>query len=181
MADTASQGTTEDEFTFASAASKEYPLAPEGLHQVIVARALFSMKDAFKPKFAGEQSPTVQLMLQSRQTYKDEESGLEKPYKLFKTMKISDHMDSGMFDFFQKTMGIAIPLKDKKIILKNKVEKVDGKDDQVKLPQFENLEFAVTVIHKMGDDGKKRDKIDSIVACSAEQKASNARLFSAAA
>lgn len=186
MADTASQqGAEDDLFTFESAASKEYPLAPIGEHQVIVARALFQMRDnSFKPE-AGKQ-PTVQLMLQSRQQYKGED-GQMRPYNLFKTMKISDHQKSGMFEFFRDILGTTVPLVDvkkedgtvaKRIQLSRKIEKVDGAEDRIHMGQFENLEFKVVVKHEKKEDGsgKTRDFIDSMYATPEQQKA-NADLF----
>ena len=190
MADTAqtTPGAAEDDvFTFESAANKEYPLAPQGQHDVIIARALFQMREnSFKPE-AGKQ-PTVQLMLQSRQQYKAED-GTMKNYNLFKTMKISDHPKSGMFEFFRDVLGGEVPLvevdnadgtKSKRIKLERKTEKVEDGEDRIHLPQFENLEFAVIVKHEKKDDGsgKMRDFIDSVFA-SPEQKASNLALFRA--
>lgn len=166
-----------DEFTFESAANKEFPLAPEGVHKVKVVRALFSMREnTFKPE-AGKQ-PTVQLMIQSDQQYKPEGSTEVKNYNLFKTMKISDHEKSAMFEFFRDVLGTTVPLNDqKKIVLARKIEKVEDGEDRVHLPQFEDLEFSVVVKHEKKDDGKIRDFIDTVLA-SPEQKASNALLFS---
>lgn len=176
MADANTQG-NENEFTFASA-NKEYPLAPEGLHKVTVKRALFSMRDnKFQPE-KGKQ-PTVSLMMISDQKYKDESTGEERNYSLFKTMKISDHEKAGMYDFFKSALGMDVPLNDKKqIVLRRHVEKVEDGDDRVHIPQFEGLSFSVLVKHKQGDDGEMRDKVESIVA-TPEEKGSNALLFSA--
>lgn len=187
------QGQQDDDlFTFESAASKEFPLAPVGEHDVTVARALFSMREnSFKPE-AGKQ-PTVSLMLSSTKQYNDDSSGEMKPYNLFKMMKISDHTKSGMFEFFRDIMGMTVPLVDvekvaedgtktmaKKIQLARKIEKVEGGEDRVHMPQFENLSFKVVVKHETKDDGKKRDFIDSMYA-TPEQIKANADLFRKAA
>jgi hypothetical protein len=177
MANTAAtQGTEDDVFTFPSS-QQEFPLAPEGHHKVIVARALFSMREnTFAPE-KGKQ-PTVSLMLQSDQKYRDETTKEDRHYNLFKTFKISDHVKSGMFDFFHSVLGIDVPLNEKKqIVLERKIEKKDDREI-VHMPQFENLEFSVIVKHKPNDEGKMRDSVDSIFS-SPEQKASNALLFQA--
>lgn len=178
------QGTEDDVFTFESAANKEFPLAPEGPHQVIVEKAIFSLKEnKFKPA-AGKQ-PTVSLHLLSTQEYEDKETKNKRRYKLFITMKISDHEKATMFDFFNSVLGMPVPLtEDKKITLANKkVKPKEGEEgeEKIHLPQFENLEFSIIVKHKKGeDDGKMRDRVDSWFA-TPEQKVANAALFRGAA
>lgn len=182
MADTPStQGTEDDVFTFSSDQSREFPLAPEGPHDVVVKRALFTMRDnTFAPE-KGKQ-PTVSLMLESSKTYKDEVSGLDKNHTLFKTFKISDHEKSSMFAFFRDVMGTGVPLNDKKqIALRRKVVERDEGEPHTHLTQFEGLKFSVLVKHVKKEDGEGvRDKVDSVFA-STEQKAANVSSFSAQA
>lgn len=166
-----------DEFSFASS-NKEYPLAPEGVHRVTVKRALFSMRDN---KFAPEKGkqPSVSLLCQSDQTYKDEATGETRTYNLFKTMNISDNEKSNFLKFFQSALGLTeIPLTGGRFTLKRVIEKVEDGEDKVHLPQFEGMTFSVVVAHKKGDDGEMRDVIDSIFT-SPEEKAANQSRFRA--
>lgn len=192
MADAINQGAEDDVFSFESTANKEFPLAPQGVHDVTVARALHKLRDPFKKKDGGPaKEHVVQLMLQSTQTYKDD-SGAEKPYNLFRTMKISDHPQSGMFELFRDVMGMPVPLmevtkpdgtKAKRIhFLPPKIEKVEDGEDLAHMTQFEGLKFQIVVKHEDKEDGsgKKRDTVDSIIPCSAEQQAANAKLFQSA-
>jgi hypothetical protein len=169
---------TEDVFSIPSS-QKEFPLAPEGLHEVIVARATYSLRDnTFAPE-KGKQH-TVSLMLQSKQEYLDETTQQKKHHNLFKTMKISDHEKSGMYDFFQSVLGMPVPLNEQKnIVLERKVMKLEDGGEKITFPQFENLQFSVIVKHEKREDGKTRDSVDSLFA-SPEQKASNAALFCSA-
>ena len=179
MADANNQG-TEDTLSFASA-NKEYPLAPEGIHKVTVKRALFQMREnSFKPE-AGKQ-PTINLMLVSDQTYEDETTGEKRNYTLFKTMKISDHEKATLPEYFKSVMGMDIELNDKKqIVLRRLIEKKEDGEDAVHFPQFEGQTFSVLVKHKKGDDGDMRDRVDSFVPGTAEEKAFNAAIFRAPA
>lgn len=188
MADTPStpSGAAEDDiFSFESVAEKTYPMAPEGQHKVVVSRATYKLRDnTFSPE-KGKQH-TVNLMLQSDQKYKDDKGG-EVPYNLFVTLKVSDHADSLMLDFFKSVLGIPVPLREvgeegakrKQIFFERKIEKVEDGEDRIHFPQFENLEFMVVVKHKKGkNDDKIRDRVDSWFA-TPEQKASNLALFHA--
>ena len=172
-------------FTFESAASKTYPLCPEGIQRVIVDKALFEMRDNFQKT---AKVPTISLWLSTLDAkYKDETSGEDRSYRLFKTMKVSDHEKSTMHEFFQRVMGTPVPLREtaaadgtvaKRIYIGPRtVETVEDGEDKVHYPAFENLEFIITVAHKKLDDGRTKDGVDSVVACNPEQKGLNAKLF----
>lgn len=190
MADSPSTiGAAEDDtFTFESTANKQYPLAPEGVHDVVVARALHFYKENPFDKEKKKQH-TIQMMLQSKQTYKGDD-GKEVPYNLFLTMKISDHRDANMPAFFRDVLGIDIPYitakrpdgtEAKRIhFVPPKVEQVEDGEDREHMEQFEKLEFQIVVKHEEKKDGSgKKDKVDSIIPCSAEKKAFNAAIFRA--
>lgn len=179
MADSAAQTPGADEFTFPSSESREFPLAPEGVHQVQVSRALFKMRDPHpQSKLVGKQ-PAIQLMLESKTTYKGED-GKERPYNLFITMTIGNNPKSNMYKFFQSILGIDVPLNaNKKITFTPpKVETVPDKEDNLHMTQFEDLSFSVIVKHEKKDDGsgKMRDFVETYFA-SPEEKALNAQLF----
>lgn len=187
MADMPStSGAPEDDvFSFDSAASKEFPLCPEGPSEVVVVRALFTMKKKqakyLKPnEDPNKEYPNVSLMLQTDKMYEDE--GQKKPHNVFYGMKISDHKKATMYDFFHSAFGIDIPLSaDKKIKLANKIETDKEGKKLVHLPQFENIRFGVIVKHERSEDGSKTyDAVDSVFA-TADQKRANAALFSAQA
>lgn len=176
-----------DEFTFESTVEKKYPLCPEGVQKVIVDKAIFEMRDNFQKT---AKVPTVSLWLSTLDAkYKDPGTDEERGYRLFKTLKVSDHAKSNMFEFFQKVMGTPVPLKEVKnadgttakriYIGPRSVEKVEGGEgeEEIRYKQFENLEFQVTVAHETKDDGTKKDGVDSIIASSPEQKAANAKMF----
>lgn len=186
MADTAATSSGADEFTFESTANKKYPLCPEGVQKVIVERAVFAMKDNFQKT---AQVPTVTLWLSTVDAkYKPEGSDEQKPYRLFKTLKVSDHAKSNMLDFFQKVCGTPVPLKEtenadgtksKRIYIGPRtVEKDEDGNEIVMYKQFEKLEFSVIIAHEVPEGGtEKKDKIDTIVPCSADQKTFNEKLF----
>lgn len=186
MAENAATSSGADEFTFESTANKKYPLCPEGVQKVIVEKAVFEMRDNFQKT---AKVPTVNLWLSTLDAkYKPEGSDEEKPYRLFKTLKVSDHAKSNMLDFFQKVCGVPVPLKDvdnadgtkgKRIYIGPRtVEKDDDGAEFVMYKQFENLEFSVIIVHEVPEGGtEKKDKIDTIIPCSPEQKAANEKLF----
>lgn len=188
-APTPAQAAAEDDLTFESSTDKKYPMCPEGAHKFIVKKAVFEMRDNFQRT---EKVPTITLHCFTVDAkYMDTSKNEERAYRLFETFKVSDHAKSNMLDFFAKVCGIPVPFKEvenadgtksKRIYLgpKTKVT-VEDKDDEIHYKQFENLEFMASVIHKEKEDGSGlKDKIDTIIACSAEQKAFNAKLFTAA-
>lgn len=189
MADSAVTPPGDDEFTFESTADKKYPMCPEGVHKVIVEKAVFSMKDNYQQT---AKVPTITLWLVTREaSYEDEQTKEKRNYRLFKTLKVSDHKKANMADFFDKVCGIPVPLKEvkkpdgtvaKRIYLgPRSVEKSDNDEEEVQYKQFENLEFSVLVEHKIPEGGtEKKDRISAVVACSPEQKQYNAKLFTTA-
>lgn len=183
------QAAAEDDLTFESSTDRKYPMCPEGAHKFIVKKAVFEMRDNFQRT---AKVPTITLHCFTVDAkYMDAAKNEERPFRLFETLKVSDHAKSNMFEFFSKVCGIAVPLKEvptaeggtqKRIYLGPKTNvKVENEDDEIHYKQFEGLEFMASVIHKEKEDGSGvKDKIDTIIACSAEQKAFNAKLFTAA-
>lgn len=190
-APTPAQAAAEDEFTFESTTDKKYPLCPEGVQKVVVDKAIFEMRDPHPQAKNPAKVPTVSLWLTTVDAkYADPATKEERGYRLFKTLKVSDHAKSNMLDFFQKVCGTAVPLKEVKnddgttskriYIGPRTIVKVDDADDEVHYPAFEGIEFSVTVSHETKEDGTKKDGVDAIVASSTEQKAMNAKLFAVA-
>lgn len=189
MADSASTTGIEDEFTFESVVDKKYPLCPEGVQRVIVDKAVYEMRDNFQKT---AKVPTINLMLSTLDAkYEDPATKKQMSYRLFKTLKISDHKKANMLDFFQKTCGTAVPLKEAKKedgtvtkrIWLGRPSTEKGKDDkeEVRYKSFENMQFSVLVENKIPEGGTEpKDKIAAIVACTPEVKAEHAKLFIAA-
>lgn len=186
MADPAATSPGVDEFTFESTVDKKYPLCPEGVQKVIVDKAVFEMRDNFQKT---AKVPTINLWLSTMEAkYEDPATKEQKSYRLFKTLKISDHKKANMLDFFEKVCGTAVPLKEtknedgtvsKRIYIgpRKTVTDEEGKEE-VHYPSFENLEFQVLVEHKIPEGGtEKKDRIAAIVAASPEKKAENAKFF----
>lgn len=189
-----SQAVEDDEFTFESTTDKKYPLCPEGVHKVIVDKALFEMRDPHPQAKSPAKVPTISLWLSTKDAkYEDPKApGEMRAHRLFYSMKVSDFKDpkTKMPAFFQKVCGTPVPLKEtknddgtisKRIYLGPRTTvKMEESADEIHYPQFEQLEFAVNVAHEEKDDGTKKDKVDSIIACTPEEKAMNAKLFATA-
>jgi len=171
-----------DEFTFESSEDRKYPLCPEGVQKVIVDKAIFEMRDNF------QKTAKVSLWLSTADAkYEDATTKEPRSYRLFKTLKVSNHAKANMSDFFPKVCGTGVPMKEvtnadgtksNRIYIgpRSVIRKEDG-EDEVHYKQFEHLEFSVLVSQEKKEDGTMKDKISALVPCSPEQKALNAKLF----
>lgn len=175
--------------SFESVADKKYPLCPEGVQRVIVDKALFSMKDNFQKT---GKVPTITLYLSTLDAkYEDETTKEKRSFRLFETLKISDHKKSNMLDWFDKVCGTPVPLvevtkadgsKPKRIWLGKRVTEKTEDGEEVRYKAFEGIEYSVLIEHKIPEGGTdKKDKIAAIVAVTPEKKAEHAKLFTTAA
>jgi len=194
MADTASTtpGAEDDVFSFdtgfESVADRKYPLCPEGVQRVIVDKAVFSMKDNFQKT---AKVPTITLWLSTLDAkYEDESTKEKRSFRLFETLKISDHKKSNMLDWFEKVCGGMTYVeatkpdgqKAKRIWLgPRSVEKTE-EGEEIRYKVFDHIEYSVLIEHKVPEGGtEKKDRIAAIVACPEDKKAANKKLFTPAA
>ena len=141
---------------------KTYPPCPEGDNEVIVVSARYEMRDAFNP--GDPQQPTITLRLETS-VAKDDQG---KPYGgLWKSMTIGNGKKSNMRAYFEKVLGMPVPLAaDSSInfkVLRETIENKDGEKEHVNnVPAFVNLRFVANVTHEKRDDGSIKTKVGAV-------------------
>lgn len=158
----------------------DFPPCPEGDQEVIVVSARFEMREAYNP--TDPPKPTVTLRLETTKAKYKSKDGKERGYGgLWKSLAIGDNKKSHMKAFFEKVVGMPVPLSpektiDIKTVKETKVNKEGEPEVVSRVPGFENMRLIVNVVHEKKDDGSLKTKVASFRATKEEQD-TNASIF----